>query len=188
MAISTLIFIVLCVESIHSVSFTIQTANSINYIQDEFVSVTIDAYLANDWDQFGWNSPLVTTLAKGLVPTFLRYGGTNEDNTWYNITTQNNPKNLNDHIPSPLQYLNISEVLQLGNWANSVGWPLIFGLDAQIRFDNGSWDPSNSKSLMDAIANSKYVKSNFIYAFELGTVIIIHILSVYIYIYYIHYI
>ena len=163
------ILISIAIGLVDCIPFTIETSNSIQNIPDEFLSITIDAWLANDWSSFDFNSELVNNLAKGLSPAYLRYGGTNEDNTYYNMTQQQqNTKSLQDHIPFKLQYLNLTEFFQLANFVNNVGLSFVFGLDAQIRFDNGSWDPSNSLDLMNQIAKYKYIKSDFVFAFELG--------------------
>eukprot|EP01084_Bolivina_argentea_P159439 277676_1 len=126
----------------------------------EFLSVTIDADEAQHWNDLNFESALVNTLAKGVSPAYLRYGGTAQDETKYDT-------NGNITLQSSTQYtLNMTELSQLVDFAKKNDWKFIFGLNVQERFSNNTWNPSNSEQLMKKIIKSG--KTDLITGYELG--------------------
>ena len=64
-------------------TFTIITDQKGPVIPDEFLSVTIDASLVENFEVIDFSSPLFNLLSSGLSPAIWRYGGTHADETCY---------------------------------------------------------------------------------------------------------
>ena len=128
------------------------------YIPNEFIGVTLDAYLANDWNDFEFYNTKMNTIAKNFGKTIFRYSGTNADDTFYNISHNSNDNSNNK------QQINGTQFKQLSDFAARNGWDFIFGINAaNERLSNGEWDPTNAKALISNIKDDTSV-----YAFELG--------------------
>eukprot|EP01083_Nonionella_stella_P287154 977377_1 len=141
--------------------FNIDTTNPGPSLIDEFLSVTIDAGLANHFNDFDFSSPLVNTLATGLSPLFFRYGGTSGDETIYDLNGDVSHKTLSE------QTLNWTEFSTIADFAQNNNWKFIFGLNAQQRFqNNNSWNPTNSRALMKKIIDSG--RYSLVSGYELG--------------------
>ena len=155
----------ICISQLYAqtppITFVINTDKPGPTLVDEFLSITIDAGLAGKWDKFDFSSPLVNTLAKGLSPCIFRYGGTAEDETVYDTTG----KITMSHSLSE-STLNMTEFSTLADFAQKNGWEFIFGLNAQERYKNNTWNPSNSRQLMMKIMESG--RDNLIIGYELG--------------------
>eukprot|EP01084_Bolivina_argentea_P177147 306400_1 len=157
-----LIILMRCL-SLETITFNIETDEISPSLIDEFLSVTLGAGLTRNWTELNFQSVLVNTLAKGLSPTYFRYGGLYEDETIYN-TNGNITKSIK--LSSSEYTLNMTEFSQLSDFANRNKWKLVFGLNAQQRFSNNTWNPSNSEDLMYKIIES--TKDDLIIGYELG--------------------
>eukprot|EP01083_Nonionella_stella_P247625 858306_1 len=60
----------------------------------------------------------------------------------------------------------MTEFSQLAEFAKQNDWKFIFGLNAQERFKNDTWNPENSEQLMNNIITSG--KDNLVIGYELG--------------------
>ena len=143
----------------NAASFTINTDKAGATLIDEFLSITIDAGLASHWQSFDFSSTLVNTLAKGISPAYFRYGGNAQDYTIYDT-------NGSITAPPSQNTLNMSQFSTLADFAQRNGWKFIFGLNAQERFANNTWNPSNSKDLMMKIIQSG--RDDLVIGYELG--------------------
>ena len=155
MALPSLFTLFLLIDASSSTLFKIDTITHGPSLIDEFLSITIDAGLAGHWNEFDFNSSSTNTLAKGLSPAFFRYGGTSQDETSYETTDK-----LSENT------LNMTQLFTLTNFARSNNWKLVFGLNAQQRFVNNTWNPQNARDLMLKIINSG--TDDLIYGYELG--------------------
>eukprot|EP01084_Bolivina_argentea_P208537 355505_1 len=155
-----------------SVTFTIDTTNTSGpNLVDEYLSVAIDTYFLsradanpNDWSML--DDEKVNTLAKGLSPTYFRFGGTYGDTTIYDTDGS-----ITNSKSWPKETLNMTELSNLIDFSSRNGWQMVFGLDAQERFpSNNTWNPTNSIELMKKVIHSnKYSTNNpLIYGYELS--------------------
>ena len=168
---SLIISIYYCVFIFSSkcVTITIDTTNTSGpSLIDEFLSITIDAGLASHWGAIDFQDTKVNTLAAGIGPAYFRYGGTSGDETVYD--TNGTITNKHQNLVWPSQTLNMSELSQLVDFAARNNWKFVFGLDAQERYSNNTWNPSNSMALMTNIVKSnEYSSKNpLIYGYELS--------------------
>ena len=154
-------------------TFVINVSQPGPLLVNEFVSNTIGSAIVMKWPSDYFENARVNTLAKGLLGSFIRFGGTPSDQTIYNAngTIPNDTYTMQSklkHVIEPKWYtLNLTQFSQIANFAQRNGWQFIFGLNAQYRFNNNnSWDPTNAESLFDAIIKSK--NDHIMYAFELG--------------------
>lgn len=150
----------LLISASQTKAFTIDTTTRGPSLIDEFLSITIDAGLAGHWNEFDFNSPLINTLAKGLSPAFFRYGGTSEDETSYDTNGNITNSKLSENT------LNMTQFSMLANFARDNNWKLVFGLNAQQRFENNTWNPQNARDLMLKVIESG--TDDLIYGYELG--------------------
>ena len=148
-------------------TFTIHTDINGPTLIDEFLGFTIDAYFTTTWKSLEpmFSSTSAITLATGLSPAYFRFGGTNEDSVIY-ISTTTKQQEPGDLLPTNLAYLNVTQFQQLTNFAKLTGNKFIFGHMLQYRFNNNTFDPSNSINLFNNIKSNGL--SSDIFAFELG--------------------
>eukprot|EP01084_Bolivina_argentea_P020429 37982_1 len=157
----TWLFVLYQLLCINAITFYIDTMTSGPKLIDEFLSVAIDARLEGNVFEFDFNSTIVNTLAFGLSPSYFRYGGTSQDMTIYDIngtiTTYSETQ----------QILNLTEFSLIADFAQRNKWKLIFGLNAQQRFqNNNSWNSTNSAELIDKIIES--ARDDLVIGYELG--------------------
>ena len=166
----------------HSVSFTVHTSTSgpgNPVLIPEYLSVTIDAGLANHFNELGVNNTLVNTLAKGIVPLFFRYGGTTGDKITYNITqpitATTTTATTDEERETAPDTLTSSMLSNLADFVIRNEWKWIFGINAQKRKNitssnpTGVFDTKNAQSLISAFLQSDNPDiANIFYAFELG--------------------
>lgn len=145
-----------------SASFNIQSSNTSGpTIPDEYVSVTFDSSADGGWPYSFFTSTQIKTLAKGYSPAIFRYGGTAEDEITYCVESNNN----NHDFAYPC--LNSTKFFDLTTFAKTVGWNFVFGLnEANPRYSNNTWDPSNAITLMQAVI--KTGDPRLVFAYELG--------------------
>uniref|UniRef100_A0A8C5M216 Heparanase n=1 Tax=Leptobrachium leishanense TaxID=445787 RepID=A0A8C5M216_9ANUR len=167
-------------------------------LNQRFLSVTIDASLVSNpkYIEFLWSQKLIT-LARGLSPAYLRFGGTKSDfllfdpesnvlskeSLYWNKTTDQDscdgdlPFELQQTLMSqwPLQERRILEEANNNKYTNSTitrstidllyrfancsNLHLIYGLNALLRKENGEWNSSNAKLLIDYCASKNYSMS-----------------------------
>ncbi|XP_054613566.1 heparanase [Dunckerocampus dactyliophorus] len=158
----------------------------VHCVDPRFVSVTIDASLAQD-ERFMYllSSPKVRTLAKALAPAYLRFGGTRQDFMEFNpqqnlglAAPQHNWAELpwwwEEHlkrqwrkqekllarqdVSGKFPQIKFTEVTLdiLHSFANSSGLDLIFGLNALLRNADNTWNSSNARSLLRYCEAKRY--------------------------------
>ncbi|XP_061886877.1 heparanase [Entelurus aequoreus] len=155
-------------------------------VDPRFVSVTIDASLAQD-ERFMYllSSPKVRTLAKALAPAYVRFGGTRQDfmefspqrdrgmavpkRNWAEL-----PLCWEEHLKAQWRkqakllaqqdmnrkfpQIEFTEVTLdlLHAFANNSGLDLIFGLNALLRNADNTWNSSNARSLLGYCQSKRY--------------------------------
>nr|XP_061782806.1 heparanase [Nerophis lumbriciformis] len=155
-------------------------------VDPRFVSVTIDASLAQD-ERFMYllSSPKVRTLTKALAPAYVRFGGTRQDfmefspqrdlgmavpkRNWAEL-----PQWWEEHLKAQWRkqakllaqqdmkrmfpQFEFTEVTLdlLHAFANNSGLDLIFGLNALLRNADNTWNSSNARSLLDYCQSKRY--------------------------------
>eukprot|EP01084_Bolivina_argentea_P159437 277674_1 len=165
-----LLFVIFILRFIHVKTsetintFNIQTDTSGPELIDEFLSVTIDAQLVGQWNlnKFNFSSTLVNTLAKGLSPSYFRFGGSSQDEIVYN--TNNNISLLSNDTTK--YTLNMSQFSTIAHFAKRNNWKFIFGLNNQQRHANNTWNPLNAQALMNKIIES--TTQDLVIGYELG--------------------
>ncbi|KAK2921886.1 hypothetical protein Q8A73_001371 [Channa argus] len=134
----------------------VNTRSPIRVLNDNFLSLQLDPSIIKD----GWldflSSKRLVTLARGLAPAFLRFGGKRTDFLQFN-----NQKNLAKFRgPGPDYYLKNYEdarsLDKLYNFVDCAGLHLILGLNALHRNPDNSWNTSSTLSLLKYSAGKKY--------------------------------
>ena len=150
--------------------------DSVKYTtEDEFLSFTLDPFLLHDvtprWGTLDFSNPRVQTLAAGLSPAILRYGGTDAD---WQIFSQDNNGPTDDTLrfvprvkpgaDEPKVVLYPKDVDNLYNLAMQAGGKLLFDLNIQLRYGS-QWNPLNAIELMQYMKKKGYADN---IDFELG--------------------
>ena len=139
----------------HNVSINLD--RSVFTVSEKFLSVAIDSgIMMHHWPYVNFTSEKLFNLAKGLSPAFLRIGGTAEDFLIYDEGLQK-PKNFSNFT---ITHQDLDKIHLLSYKA---GWDVMFGLNVLLRKQDGSWDASNPKEIMQYVAEHSY---NF--GWELG--------------------
>jgi heparanase len=137
---------------------TVDTDVSVNCIEDDFLSFTIDSSIFQPdvrWYRFNFTSPKVQTLMKSLSLALLRVGGSSSDWLFFN-------KPLD--VISSLKLKPKANVMTKKDVANfvqltrSTGTRLVFDLNLQFRFGS-QWDPSNAIELLTFCSEMKFCES-----------------------------
>ena len=128
-------------------------------VSEKFLSVAIDSgIMMHHWPYVNFTSERFFNLAKGLSPAFLRIGGTAEDFLIYDDSQGlQKPKNFSNFT---ITHQDLDRIHLLSSKA---GWDVMFGLNVLLRNQDGSWDASNPKEIMQYVAEHGY---NF--GWELG--------------------
>ena len=126
-------------------------------VSDQFLSVTIDAgNIKGNWEVINFTAPRIINMAKALAPAMVRVGGTYQDFLIFveETTKLNQVSNFT---------MNTTQWDAVNMFVEAVGWDFIFGLNALLRANDGSWDSTNAEELM-TYTTSKGYKVNW----ELG--------------------
>ncbi|KAI7805733.1 putative inactive heparanase-2 [Triplophysa rosa] len=134
----------------------VNTRSPVKVLNDNFLSLQLDPSIIKD----GWldflSSKRLVTLARGLSPAYLRFGGKRTDFLQFH-----NLKNLAKFRgPGPDYYLKNYEdarsLDKLYNFADCAGLHLIFGLNALHRNPDNSWNSSSALNLLKYSAGKKF--------------------------------
>ena len=138
---------------------SINLDRSVFTVRDQFLSVAIDSgIMMNHWPHVNFTSERLFNLAKGLSPAFLRIGGTAGDFLIYDDSQGfQKPKNFSNFT---ITHQDLDKIHLLSSKA---GWDVMFGLNVLLRKQDGSWDASNPKEIIQYVAEHGY---NF--GWELG--------------------
>ena len=138
-------------------TITVNLTSYVYRVSDQFLSVTIDAgNIKGNWEVINFTAPRIINMAKALAPAMLRVGGTSGDFIIFEETTKLNGKESNFTM-------NTTQWDAVNMFVEAVGWDFIFGLNALLRANDGSWDSTNAEELM-TYTTSKGYKVNW----ELG--------------------
>ena len=146
-----------------------------------YLSLGMDSNLIRDrWETFDFASLRLCTLAKGLSPAYLRLMGTDGDRMIFEDRDfpTSCPSQGEECPMEPMwtpgvwhhHYLPTNFTMFANDWdainefATSVGWRLLFGLNAQLR-RHREWDPTNAIKLLKYSISKAYA---FNLDFELG--------------------
>ncbi len=158
------------------------TAPPLHQTDSRFLSLGIDVNLVrNRWQTFDFHSTRLRTLAKGLSPSYLRLSGTDADRLIYKPDDNDiYPTERQEAMPVkqklrqrgvpqyPFPTTNFSMTTKdwdnINQFAQDVGWRIIFGLNAQLRFGD-HWAIENAIQLLTYSSAKGYLES---LDFELG--------------------
>ena len=154
------------------------TLQVLSVTDDAYVGFTLDFSLkvnpSAPWYSLNFSNPRVKTLAEGLAPADLRFGGTTCDfSRFYNVSSkreQDDVIRLNaasvDHNRKKSFLLAIfpQDVDHLVALARQAGGRLIYDLSIQMRY-GPQWDASNARTLMRYMIERGYATD---VDFELG--------------------
>lgn len=131
---------------------SINLNRSVFTVSEKFLSVAIDSGIMMDqWPHVNFTSERFFNLARGLSPAFLRIGGTPEDFAIYdNSQGFEKPKNFSNFT---ITHQDLDKIHLLSSKA---GWDVMFGLNVLLRKQDGSWDASNPKEIMQYVAEHDY--------------------------------
>ena len=138
---------------------SINLDRSVFTVSEKFLSVAIDSgIMMQHWPDVNFTSEKLFNLARGLSPAFLRIGGTAADFLIYDDSQGfQKPKNFSNFT---ITHQDLDKIHLLSYKA---GWDVMFGLNVLLRKQDGSWDASNPKEIMQYVAEHGY---NF--GWELG--------------------
>lgn len=126
-----------------------------------FLSITLDTIvIAINFKGFNMTDPKLIQMVKYLSPAYIRFGGNLSDKLRFipeDICCD--PKVVQffmkysnslqwNYLVTPNFTMTSSQWLKLARFAEEVQLEPIFGLNALLRFDNGSWDYSNAYNLI----------------------------------------
>ena len=132
---------------------SINLNQSIFTVSEKFLSVTLDANVMRDhWDKVNFTSEKFFTLAKGLSSAFLRIGGTSEDFLIYDDSQLGSQK-FKNFTNFTITHEDLDKIHLL---ASKAGWDVMFGLNVLLREEDGSWNASNAKKIMQYVAENGY--------------------------------
>ncbi|KAK7093461.1 heparanase-like [Littorina saxatilis] len=137
---------------------------SLGTITSHFVGVTIDTgAVEHNWATLDFSSKKVQTLARALVPTFFRLGGTSADAMTYVLDTG---RDHSDHstIMAPAKpgfNMTAEQWVTINEFVQTVGWDFIFDFNALKRNADGSWNPDNARQLLQFSADRNYTIAGF---------------------------
>lgn len=137
---------------------TVDTSHSINCIDDDFLSFTIDSSVFQPnvhWYKFNFTSPKVRTLMKSLSPALLRVGGSSSDWLFFD-----RPLSVigSLRLKPKANVMTKQDVVNLVQLTRSTGTRLVFDLNLQLRF-GPQWDPSNAIELLQFCSEMKFCEN-----------------------------
>ncbi|XP_006817513.1 heparanase-like [Saccoglossus kowalevskii] len=134
----------------------VSTDVSLTTVSDKFLSVAIDAFMIrNHWvyHELNFSSPRLLTLARGLKPCHLRVSGTAADFLYFNESVPP-PSDAKYEDGGPFT-MTVDDWDVINEFANKVGWSMIFGLNVLIR-KGDEWDPTNAIKLFNYTLEKGY--------------------------------
>ncbi|XP_033624553.1 heparanase-like [Asterias rubens] len=141
-------------EPASTVDYTLEVrANKpIHVTNERFLSITVDVGILNkNWGNFSFGSSKLKTLTSALSPAYLRLSGTAADYLVFKrhcddeVTTGQ----VDPFSQRPLTFLCPEDWDGINHFCSDTGLKLIFGLNQLLRTDDGQWDPTNAKQLLD---------------------------------------
>jgi len=151
------------------VTLSLDTSTVRNTVSERFLSVAFDMAQQvpeiDFWDDAGvidLKRQALLNMAKQFSPGYLRIGGTDADKTFYQVGAQKMTEKP-EHFEGTLTENQTDELFA---FANSAGLDVILGLNAGpgTRNQDGTWNSTNSGSLMDYVDSKQYKVA----AWELG--------------------
>lgn len=136
-----------------SQNISVNTVTPVFVVDKRFLSVAIDMnQIREHWRNFDF-STRIFTLAKGLSPAYVRFGGTSED-----FVTYVNTPNLEKHRkPIPKQFTITSDDLdKIYTVGKESFWDVMFGLNILKRTRDGRWNVTNAEEIMKYVAAKQY--------------------------------
>ncbi|XP_071794354.1 heparanase-like [Asterias amurensis] len=129
-------------DPLENVKVSIGESRLIHVTDERYLSVawTIGD-LRKHWHNVNLSSVLLQTLAKGLSPSYLRFGGTRA-----NLATFKE-KSLSSNARMKKFFFTGTDWDRINDFSRSVGWSFIFDVNAFWRRDN-TWDPTNFEALL----------------------------------------
>ena len=119
-------------------------------ISEKFMSFTMDAGSNARFDEFStnvWNNERMRTLARHLSPAKFRFGGTEEDYTWYGDGNIEPPNRVR------LNYTMFESIL---NFSVSANFDFIFGVNAiSQRTENNEWNYTNFQDFLSEMPKDR---------------------------------
>ena len=132
-------------------------------VSDRFLSVTIDSgAIAHNWDGLDLESTRIINMGKALAPAMLRIGGTAEDFVIFKDSLVTNSSQVLSSTGERENRSNItllpSQWDAINQYAQKVGWEVIFGLNVFLRshWPHGSWDTTNAEKLIKYTISKGY--------------------------------
>jgi len=145
----------------------------LNRIDASFLSVTLDMaqVLGTRWwdpdatkieasagnhkrDPFDFDRPLLVERARLLGPGYLRLGGSESDRVRYDMRSEIPVASARSarRLKERFSVLSAARLAQVGHFAEAAGLSLVFCLNAgpDPRRRDGSWNPENARTLMQA--------------------------------------
>ncbi|XP_071109367.1 heparanase-like isoform X1 [Haliotis cracherodii] len=119
--------------------------------QTVFVGVALDvSLLQNNWEGLNFSNDKVLTLASGLSPCYLRFGGYAADALTFNSSLSMVRSHMTEggHLDPPVNFTMTGNDWDILNeFSRRAGMNLIFGLNA-LKRDGLKWDPTNALELL----------------------------------------
>jgi len=125
----------------------------VSVVDEKYLSVCIDMNtLKYKWENLDFNSVKIQTLASGLAPSYLRFGGTTSG--YFYFDPNDDPENLSTYLTDQTKFpMTKADISKLYDFTESVGWRLLLDLNALQRKD-GKWEPSNTMELLEYMAST----------------------------------
>jgi len=143
---------VLTSEEVPGIVYIEVTDDLLAEVDERYLSVALGAGMVrNKWEGFKFQSSKLHTLASGLSPGYLRFGGTAADFLIFGESKGQLDKLKEEFLnpkPESQFYMNENDVSLLYKFAKSTGLRLLFDLNVLLR--NGTaWDPKNPLRLLE---------------------------------------
>ena len=155
----------LCSAEIESQSLQQQASIGVNLddvlhsVSEQFLSVTLDAgNIRYNWTIINSTAPRVLSMAKGLAPSMLRVGGTEEDFLLFGSSNSESYADSERENAFSNFSMDGSQWDRVNAFAAQVGWDLIFGLNDLLRkpWPSGNWDFQNALTLIKYTMSKGY--------------------------------
>ena len=147
---------------------SVDTNSSVFTVDGKFLSVAIDSNVLRDhWSALNFSSERMLNLAKGLSPSYVRFGGTAEDFLYYDRSNTRPNADGAQKTVRVVEYLNFfkeehnftitsKDLDKIHLLAQDAGWHVLFGLNVLFRGRDGAWNPSNAKMIIDYVTANGY--------------------------------
>ncbi|XP_051160094.1 heparanase-like [Leptopilina boulardi] len=122
----------------------------LNTTSDYYLSFTIDAWQLREMNNLPISNKKLINLARHLSPAYVRYGGTSADCLFFNETLNESKKMISPVNGEDISKFSISEkdFQSLYEFSKNSNLKMIFDLNALIRKQDGSWDDTNAKKII----------------------------------------